>query len=88
MRQIARRLLERRRGPRFAVSQRTKILFMNGSCQMDCTVIEMSKSGARLQPADAGLLPNEFDLLISPGKRVKCEAIHRSAYEIGVKFFR
>lgn len=83
---LGRRLRERRKNPRYTISKNSKILFRNGSCQMNCTIIEISNTGARLQPSDAGLLPNEFDLVISPGQQVKCEAVHRTAQEIGVQF--
>jgi hypothetical protein len=80
------RLFERRKNSRLPVSKTAKILYMNGSCKMSCTILEISKSGAALLPADAGLLPNRFELLIASGTRVKCEAIHRSAERIGVRF--
>ena len=83
---MGRRFLERRKSPRFSVSKTAKILYRGGSCQMNCSVVEVSNSGARLHPADAGLLPNEFDLVFSPSQRVKCEAVHRSSAEIGVRF--
>lgn len=83
---ISRRFLDRRKEPRFTISKGSKIFFRNGSCQMACTIVEISNKGARLFPADAMLLPNEFELLISPGTKVKCEVIHRSANEIGVRF--
>lgn len=83
---IRRHLFDRRKENRFTISKGSKILFRNGSCQMGCTIIEISNSGARLVPADTTLLPNEFDLMVSPGTRVKCEAVHRSATEIGVRF--
>ena len=83
---IGRRLRERRSTPRYTVSKDSKILFRNRSCQMKCTVAELSNSGARLRPTDVGLLPNEFDLILSPGQQVKCEVIHRTGTEIGVRF--
>ena len=83
---IGRRFLDRRKEARFTISKGSKIFFRSGSCQMACTIVEISNTGARLLPADPALLPNEFDLLISPGKRVQCEAVHRSANEIGVRF--
>jgi len=83
---IARRWSERRNAPRYAVSQNAKILFRNRSCQMKCAILEISNAGARLKPSDAGLLPNEFELVISPKQQVKCEAIHRTETEIGVRF--
>jgi hypothetical protein len=83
---IGRRFLDRRKAPRFTISKDSKILFRNGSCQMGCTIVEISNTGARLFPADAALLPNEFELLVTPGTRVRCEAVHRSANEIGVRF--
>lgn len=83
---LGRRLMERRNAPRYTASKNSKILFRNGSCQMKCTVIDLSNKGARLEPSEPGLLPNEFDLVLSPGQQVKCEAVHRTGNEIGVRF--
>lgn len=83
---IGRRIRERRSAPRYTISKDSKILFRNRSCQMKCSVVELSNSGARLRPTDPALLPNEFDLVLSPGQQVKCEAVHRTGNEIGVRF--
>ena len=83
---LSRRIFERRHKPRYAVSKNAKILFRDRSCQMKCAVVEISNSGARLKPHDAGLLPNEFELVLTPGQQVKCEAVHRTGSEIGVRF--
>lgn len=83
---LGRRFLERRNSPRYAVSKNAKILFRNRSCKMNCAVVEISNTGARLHPSDAGLLPNEFELVLAPNQQLKCEAVHRTAEEIGVRF--
>jgi hypothetical protein len=83
---IGRRFLERRSAPRYTASKNSNILFRNRSCQMKCTVVDLSNTGARLMPSDPGLLPNEFELVLSPGQQLKCEAIHRTDKEIGVRF--
>lgn len=83
---VGRRLFERRKQPRYSVSNDARILLRNGSFQMPCAIVEIARSGARLRPTDASLLPNEFELLVSPGKKVRCEAIHRCGNEIGVRF--
>lgn len=86
MRALRRRLSERRKNPRYVVSGDAKILFRNRCCLMKCTIIEISNTGARIKPEDAWILPNEFALKISPEQEVLCEAIHRSEFEIGVRF--
>ena len=83
---LGRRFIERRNTPRYAVSKDARILFRNRSCQMKCAIVEISNSGARLQPSDTVLLPNEFELVMSPTQRVTCEVIHRTASEVGVRF--
>ena len=80
-------LFDRRKKQRYEISTKAKILLANSSFQMACEIVEISNSGARLRPADATLLPNEFVLLVSPGKKVKCEAVHRTGREIGVRFY-
>ncbi len=82
---VGRRLFDRRKKPRYSVTKDAKILIRNSSFQMRCSIVEITASGARLRPADTALLPNEFDLLVSPGKKVKCETTYRSADEIRVR---
>lgn len=83
---ISKRLFARCKTTRYPTSKEGKILFRNRSCQMNCKILEISNTGARLLPDDPVLLPNEFDLVITPEQRVKCETVHRSVTEIGVQF--
>ena len=83
---LGRRFIERRNSPRYSVSKDARILFRNRSCQMKCAIVEISNTGARLQPSDTVLLPNEFELVMSPKQRVTCEVVHRTASEVGVRF--
>lgn len=78
--------MERRKSPRYSVSNDARILFRNRSCQMKCAIVEISNSGARLKPSDPVLLPNEFELVMSTKQRVTCEVVHRNASEVGVRF--
>jgi len=83
---LGRRLIERRKTPRYSTSNDARILFRNRSCQMKCAIVEVSNKGARLKPSDPVLLPNEFELVMSPTQRVICEVVHRTASEVGVRF--
>lgn len=80
------RLFDQRKHPRHLLGKDAKILLHNNSFQISCSIVEIAKSGARLRPGDAALLPNEFHLLVSSGKKVRCEVIHRFGDEIGVRF--
>lgn len=83
---IRQRMIERRGKARYLISKNAKILFDDGRGEMICTIVEMSNTGARLNPADPQTLPDSFDLVIAPGEEVECEVVHRSDLEIGVRF--
>jgi len=49
-------------------------------------LLDLSKSGARLRPADATNLPDHFELEIEHDLRVSCKVVRRSDNEFGVSF--
>lgn len=79
---------ERRKSRRIPTSKKATILYRNNACRMPCSVVEISKSGARLRPTEPMLLPNEIELLFAPSTKIRCEVIHRTGDEIGVHFLR
>ncbi len=83
---IRQRLVERRENARYLIAKDAKILFDDRRNEMSCTIVEMSKSGARLHPAHSKTLPDVFVLVIAPGEEVNCEVVHRADLEIGVRF--
>jgi hypothetical protein len=65
---------------------RCRIVFGEQAEVMRCFLIDLSKSGARLRPAEIPILPDRFDLEIEQDLRVSCEVVHRSHDELGVAF--
>ncbi len=82
------RLVERREKTRVPTAKQADILYCNRACRMACTVVDISRSGARLRPSEPMLLPNEIELHFAPNTNIKCEVIHRTGDEIGVHFLR
>ncbi len=61
------------------------IYFAGGSCAMDCVILDLSESGARIRPADA-TCPDEFLLYSKEINWVSCEVMWRQKHFIGVRF--
>jgi hypothetical protein len=51
-----------------------------------CVVMEVSKTGARLQLSDERFLPENFMITLSPELQRWCQIKWRSADQIGVQF--
>ena len=77
---------ERRRASRTHVLKSATIAFSNGNCSMDCQVLDLTKTGARLQPADNLLCPKEFALKLHHGPVHECEVKWRRGKVLGVRF--
>ena len=78
---------DRRRSPRQRALKGALIVFNGGHCTMGCHILNASKSGARLMPADVMLCPSEFVLKPRIGPERNCEVVWRKATTIGVKYF-
>lgn len=53
----------------------------------NCTVREMSETGARLAVHDAAPIPSDFDLILElDGLRAACQVAWRKQKELGVRF--
>ena len=82
----ATRLSNRRKSSRIPTSKTAFILLRNNAFRMPCTVVDISRHGARLRPEDTMLLPNEFSLQFEPNQSIPCEIVHRTGNEVGVRF--
>lgn len=75
---------------RVATRKRTlikaQLVFNDAHCQMDCTVLDISETGAKIRPSDLSSLPSRFELRIHFGKTHACEVVRRSANYLGVRF--
>jgi hypothetical protein len=78
--------LERRRSSRAAVIKSATLVFNQGNCTMDCHVLDLSKTGARLKPSDILTCPNEFTLKFQQGAAHHCEVKWRRGSMVGVRF--
>ena len=77
---------ERRAWHRRTLLRNAKILYKNRSCVMDCVIVNISESGAKLRPADMPLCPDEFALQLHAGHYLDCEVVWRRQNVLGVRF--
>jgi hypothetical protein len=78
---------DQRDSPRRKVLKAAKISFHNGGASTDCTVRNMSHTGACLLVASPIGIPDTFDLVIEADQSVThCRVEWRSATKIGVSF--
>ena len=78
---------EKRAKPRMAVAKNVKAVSVDDSRPaVDCVLLDISQSGARLQSDDAGAVADEFVLLLRDDLQKWCRVVRRLKNEIGVKF--
>lgn len=75
---------------RVAPRQRTlkggKIVLNDGFSTIDCTVRNLSATGAKLEVASIIGIPPQFRLAMNDGRDFSCETAWRTESAIGVKF--
>jgi hypothetical protein len=76
----------RRKEARVKTLRRCRIIAGEEASAMRGFIIDLSKSGARLRPADITSLPDHFELEIEHDLRVSCKVVRRSDDELGVSF--
>ena len=83
-------LEEKRRSPRRQVRIPAKIQVGNEAPTHDCTVVDISEFGARIEMDAAMDAPNEFILTLTPRgfPYRRCQVMWRSERAIGVEFDR
>lgn len=64
-----------------------KIIFGNGTFVVDCTIDNLSPTGAHLRVQGSSPLPKEF-LLVEPSRNIvhKAEIVRRTQKGIGIRF--
>ena len=62
------------------------IAFNAGRSTIDCTVRNLSRSGAKLVVASVVGIPDAFDLILPNTHRQPCHVVWRKAKELGVEF--
>lgn len=78
---------ERRKHKRYGINRIAKFYAENGSLPRDCTITDISESGARLFTS-GDEIPDQFVLLITGDKLVReeCRVAWRLGGEVGVEF--
>ncbi len=78
---------EHRIAPRRRVLKAGVIAFNNRYVTYNCTVRDLSDTGARLRVDDVTVIPASFELIIDlDGFEAPCEVTWRRQHEVGVKF--
>ena len=78
--------MDRRSSPRHRVLKTGKIVVNAGRSTFDCTVRNLSDTGALLLVASSIGIPDQFQLVISAEPPRPCRVVRRTAQELGVSF--
>ena len=62
------------------------LVFHEGKSSVECNVLDISETGARLHLVETVWPPNEFVLELSDGRAFLCEPVRQEATIIGVAF--
>ena len=78
---------DNRAHPRFATSQRGRLLSLDGRCNYNCVIADVSEGGARVRTGDFGLVPNRVYLSIGNGSEFfDCDVRWRRDGQLGLRF--
>jgi hypothetical protein len=78
---------ENRAHPRFQARLKGRLLSLDGRCNYNCVVSDVSEGGARVSTAEFGLVPTRvFLLLVNSGDIFECDVRWRREGEIGLRF--
>ncbi|HSO41560.1 MAG TPA: response regulator [Rhodospirillales bacterium] len=77
-----------RESVRHKILKAGQIVYRNSCCIMDCTILNISATGACIQPADAFEERGNFILKIAHGPSRRCEVRWRSGGKLGVRFIQ
>lgn len=77
----------KRRAVRQRVLKAGKIAYANGSIVIDCTIRNLSETGARLQVPTSVAIPDRFEFVeAASGKRRPATVVWRKADLMGIRF--
>lgn len=78
---------EKRKSQRRRILKLGKITFNDGNSSIDCTIRNISATGALLLVASPVGIPEQFVLLIEADHlRRNCQVVRRTSQELGVRF--
>lgn len=77
---------EHRVSPRQRTLKGGRIVINDGFSTFQCTIRNISETGARLKVASIIGIPDSFQLAMDDGRKFTCAVVWRTAEEIGVTF--
>lgn len=77
---------DHRSAPRQRVLKGGRIVINDGFSTFQCTVRNLSATGARLKVAGIIGIPDSFDLVMDDGRKFACTVAWKTEFEIGVHF--
>jgi hypothetical protein len=77
---------EHRSAPRQRVLKGGRIVINDGFSTFQCTVRNLSATGARLKVAGIIGIPDAFELAMDDGRKFACTVAWKTEFEIGVHF--
>ena len=81
-----RRAPNRRASPRRRVRQRAHIVFLSGNGELNCQIVDLSETGAKLVTDNVLACPEKFQLKPRIGEPNICEVVWRTRDRLGVRF--
>lgn len=78
--------VDRRQRPRFRVLKSARIVLNDRASVLDCTVRNVSESGACLALPTASILPSAFEISIDGLPYQTCRVIWQYCNRVGVEF--
>lgn len=79
-------IADRRGAARKRTLQKGDISFLDSHASIECVILDISETGARLRPVDVKSCPEKFRLRGPDGRTRLCELIWRTSKQIGVRF--
>ena len=76
---------DKRATPRREIERSARIELNDGS-MVNCTLSDVSQTGARIAVDDAARVPDEFTLVLRDDLRRRCRAIRRDENSLGIMF--
>ncbi len=77
---------DHRSAPRQRVLKGGRIVINDGFSTFQCTVRNLSDTGARLKVASIIGIPDAFQLAMDDGRKFACTVAWKTEFEIGVQF--
>jgi len=77
---------DRRASPRKKTNAVGKVIFNDSSSLLDCTILDLSDGGAKLEFSSRQVLPRTFILQLSSGSVTRCEVRWAKDNFFGVRF--